>query len=283
MACLLEAASEKPGNVTPTRGFDDLDFTSFLLSSSILGDIFRRHAAKPVGIIIQEAVRESIKATGTNAHLGVILLLAPLASSFCKLGSLSRKAVSTTLAALTKKDAELTYKAIRSAKPGGLGKAPRQDVRKKPDVTLKEAMRLAADRDWIAHEYTTGFTITFSLGSMEMEENIEAGLPIREAVVQTFLGIMSHYPDSLISRKNEPEMALRASEEAGRILRLGGMFSPRGRKAVYEFDQAMRIGSNLLNPGTTADLTAAALFVYFMRHGYGALKGRKGIPWARES
>ncbi|MDH5638590.1 MAG: triphosphoribosyl-dephospho-CoA synthase, partial [Nitrospinota bacterium] len=202
--------------------------------------------------------------------------LVPLAHSFCKQGSLSRKSVSTTLAALTKKDAEIAYKAIRSANPGGLGKEPKQDVRKKPDVTLKEAMRLAADRDWIAHEYANGFPITFGLGAPEMKENIDAGLPIREAVVQTFLGIMSRYPDSLIARKNEPEMALRAAEEAGRILTLGGMFSPRGRKAVYGFDQALRIGSNLLNPGTTADLTAAALFVYFMKHGYGALKKRRG-------
>jgi len=276
MACLMEAASEKPGNVTPTRAFDDLEYTSFLLSSSILGNIFRRHAANPVGTIIFEAVRESQRATGTNAHLGVVLLLAPLAHAFCKLGSLNKKTLSLTLNSLSKKDAELAYRAIRLANPGGLGKAPKQDVRKKPDVTLQEAMGLAADRDWIAHEYARGFPITLDFGAPEIKENIGAGLPIREAVAQTFLGIMSRYPDSLIARKNDPEMARQASHEAGRILKLGGMFSPRGRKAIYEFDQTLRIGSNILNPGTTADLTAAALFVYFMKHGYGALKARKG-------
>jgi len=191
MACLLEAASEKPGNVTPTRGFDGLDFTSFLLSSQILGDVFRRNADKSVGTIIHEAVSESVKATGTNVHLGVILLLAPLAHSFCRHGTLSRKSVSSTLAALTVMDARLAYKAIRAARPGGMGKAPRQDIRKKPDVNLLEAMRLAEDRDWIAFEYTSGFSITFGLGAVEMKENIDSGLPPREAVAQTFLGVMS--------------------------------------------------------------------------------------------
>ena len=276
MACLLEAASEKPGNVTPTRGFDDLDYTGFLLSSQVVGDVFRRFAARPVGTIIHEAVRESQKAAGSNAHLGVILLLAPLANSYCRRGSLARGAVSATLSSLTKKDALLAYKAIAHANPGGLGGAPEQDVRKKPDVTLRDAMRLAAGRDSIAYEYAHGFPITFGLGAPEMKENIDAGLPPREAVVQTFLGIMSRYPDTLIARKNGPEMAQRAAEEAGRILGLGGMFSTRGRKAVYEFDQALRIGANILNPGTTADLTAAALFVYFIKYGYGALKKKKG-------
>jgi triphosphoribosyl-dephospho-CoA synthase len=272
MALLLEVASEKPGNVTPTRGFDDMTFTGFVLSSCVLGDVFGRMAKKPVGQIIHTAVTESVKSVGANAHLGAILLLAPLVSAYCRHGSISKGNVAKVLSALTRMDAELAYGAIRLANPGGLGKAPAQDVRKKPDVTLLEAMTLAAGRDWIAHEYAHGFAITLEVGAPELAANTAAGLPMTDAVIQTFLTIMNRFPDSLITRKNGPEMAREAALEAGRILNLGGMFSPRGRRAVYEFDQALRTGGNVLNPGTTADLTAAALFVYFIKHGYGALK-----------
>ncbi|MDH4183596.1 MAG: triphosphoribosyl-dephospho-CoA synthase [Nitrospinota bacterium] len=271
MALLMEAAAEKPGNVTPTRGFEEMDFTSFIISSQVVGDLLARAANKSVGWIILNAVTDAMKATGANTHLGAILLLAPLAHAFLKSGTLSARSTGATLAGLTTKDAVMAYKAIRLASPGGLGRAPQQDTRRPPTVTLLEAMKLAAERDLIAREYSTGFSITFGLGAPEMEANIGAGLAPLEAVTQTFLTIMSRHPDTLISRKNEPEMANKASEEAARILSLGGMHSARGRRAVYEFDQALRIESNLLNPGATADLTAAALFVYFIRHGYGSL------------
>ena len=275
MALLMEAAAEKPGNVTPTRGFDDMTFASFVISSLMVGQAIGRTAGKTVGAVIHAAVADSVKAAGANTHLGSILLLAPLARTYAKHGSLARGNVAKVLDALTVKDAQLAYRAIRSAGAGGLGRVPSQDVKKAPTVTLLEAMRLAAERDWIAHEYANGFSITLGVGAPELAANIAGGLPVTEAVVQTFLTLMSRYPDSLIARKNGMAMAREAALEAERILKLGGMFSGRGRRGVYDFDQALRIDSNMLNPGTTADLTAAALFAYFIKHGYGALKAQK--------
>ena len=62
-------------------------------------------------------------------------------------------------------DARHVYAAIRRARPGGLGRSDAQDVASEPDVTLLDAMRLAADRDGIAREYATGFAATFELGA----------------------------------------------------------------------------------------------------------------------
>jgi len=42
---------------------------------------------------------------------------------------------------------------------------------------------------------------------------------------------------------------------------LGGLSTSRGRNALARFDQELRKQSNLLNPGTTADVIAAALAV----------------------
>jgi triphosphoribosyl-dephospho-CoA synthetase len=45
------------------------------------------------------------------------------------------------------------------------------------------------------------------------------------------------------------------------VLEAGGVRSAAGRQAVDEMDRALRDGRNSNNPGTTADLTAAAIFV----------------------
>jgi triphosphoribosyl-dephospho-CoA synthetase len=55
--------------------------------------------------------------------------------------------------------------------------------------------------------------------------------------------------------------AERVSSLARDTLEAGGVRSAAGRQAVEEMDRAMRDARNSNNPGTTADLTAAAIFV----------------------
>ena len=49
------------------------------------------------------------------------------------------------------------------------------------------------------------------------------------------------------------------SAMAKEVLKLGGLETSRGRKRLRGFDHELRGSSNLLNPGTTADIIAAAL------------------------
>jgi triphosphoribosyl-dephospho-CoA synthase len=49
------------------------------------------------------------------------------------------------------------------------------------------------------------------------------------------------------------------SSDAKAVLELGGLETEEGRKSLQQFDKKMRLSKNNLNPGTTADLTAAAL------------------------
>ena len=48
---------------------------------------------------------------------------------------------------------------------------------------------------------------------------------------------------------------------ARQVLTAGGVRSARGRAALAEFDASLRQDGNALNPGTTADLVTAVLFV----------------------
>jgi triphosphoribosyl-dephospho-CoA synthetase len=54
------------------------------------------------------------------------------------------------------------------------------------------------------------------------------------------------------------EKALEVSANA-RAIRELGLKTPKGKQRLQEFDRKLRLKGNSCNPGTTADLTAAAL------------------------
>jgi triphosphoribosyl-dephospho-CoA synthase len=81
-------------------------------------------------------------------------------------------------------------------------------------------------------------------------------------VVQTYLELLAAVPDTLIARKQGLEVAQAVSAEAARVLAAGGVFSLEGQRAIAELDAHLRVvKDNSFNPGTTADLVAATLFV----------------------
>jgi triphosphoribosyl-dephospho-CoA synthase len=78
------------------------------------------------------------------------------------------------------------------------------------------------------------------------------------SVIETFLLVLSEYPDTLIARKAGMDKAREVSLRARQVLS-SGSDTAEGRKELLEFDNWLRASSNLLNPGTTADVMAAAL------------------------
>ena len=260
LACLLEVSAPKPGNVSPGRHFADLTYEDFLTSAVAIGPAFTRVADQPVGETIRQAIELTACWTRTNTNLGIVLLLAPLARAASGSGEL-RSALRRVLDEMTVKDAQAVYAAIRRARPGGLGRSDTQDVASEPDVTLLEAMRLAADRDGIAREYATAFAVTFERGAPTLTRARADGLSWSDAVVETYLTLLAHSIDTHIVRRTGVAAAERVSSLAREALEAGGVRSATGRQAIEEMDRAMRDARNSNNPGTTADLTAAAIFV----------------------
>lgn len=269
LACLLEVSADKPGNVTPFADFADTRYTDFLASSVILGQVLRKAATFAVGSLVLDAVRETKRLVGRNTNLGIALLFAPLAKAALRRGRRPlRSRLRSVLTALTPYDGQRVYEAIRLAEPGGLGQADQLDVRATHGrVLLLEAMHAAADRDSIAREYATDFEITFTVGAPTLERALrELGDP-EASVIQTYLTLLSRVPDSLIARKCGTQEAARISREAGKILAIGGVCTEQGWRRLQRLDRALRRDDNRLNPGTTADLTASALFVVALEHG----------------
>src|SRR5580765_6450377 len=203
LACLIEASAPKPGNVSPGRPFADLSYADFLASAAAIGAPLAGAGTRPVGATVRLAVEATARWTRSNSNLGLVLLLAPLARAALAESRDTdlRDGVRRVLEATTVDDAREVYAAIRLAAPGGLGRVEQQDVADEPTLPLVEAMRLAADRDLIAREYTTAFELTFLSGAPALERARGDALSWDEAVVETFLSLLAAAPDTHIARR----------------------------------------------------------------------------------
>jgi triphosphoribosyl-dephospho-CoA synthase len=270
LACLLEASAPKPGNVSPGRHFADLRYEDFLASAAAIGAPLAGAGTRPVGATVRLAIEATAHWTRSNSNLGTVLLLAPLARAALTRGRENedvtglRSLLVPVLEATTVEDARDVYAAIRRAAPGGLGRVGAQDVSDEPTKTLVEVMRLAAERDSIAREYATAFELTFRTGAPALERARGDGLSWNDASVETFLMLLAAVPDSHIARRGGAAMAEKVSSHARAALLAGGVRSPAGRRAIDEMDGRLRDARHIGNPGTTADLTAAAIFVVLL-------------------
>ncbi len=261
LACLYEATAPKPGNVHPGAAFTDVNFEDFEASAKAIGPVMQDAQSHGVGQTILNAVQATRDAVGTNTNLGMILLFAPLAA--ISDGRNLSQDVHSVLANLTFEDTRLAYQAIRLANAGGLGQAAEADVCSDPppSLNLAEAMRLAADRDLIARQYTNGFADVFSGTAKFILEGLAEDLGIGQSIIWAHVRQLAAEPDSLIQRKCGPQIARQARDRAATVLSSGPPGAAVFEHAVNELDLWLRADGHRRNPGTTADLIAAGLFV----------------------
>jgi triphosphoribosyl-dephospho-CoA synthase len=269
LACLLEASAPKPGNVSPYASFRDATYEDFLASAAAIGPALAAAGERPLGATIRAAVEATARWAPSNTNLGLVLLLAPLARAALRAGRDSLRAMlAATLADTTVADAGDAYVAIRFAAPGGLGRANAQDVADAPTVTLREAMALARDRDAIAREYATNFESTFEIGAPALRRALSDGLGWRDGVVEVYLTLLATSPDTHIARKLGTDAAVTVQRRAQAVCDAGGVRTTAGRDATAKLDHELRDEANTLNPGTTADLTGAAIYVVLLEGGW---------------
>jgi len=290
LAMLLEVTAAKPGNVNLTVGFEGTRVEHFLASAVAAESSFEEAAHHGIAVqdkklsvsdvgmgqIIKECAADiNVWQKGGNTLLGSVMLLVPIAVAagmtpteenfgfdFSRLRENLKLAVEST----TAEDAVHLYEAIDVAKPSGLGGAPDLDVTDpasktrilKENVSLYEVCKIAAGYDDICSEWVNNYPITFDLAYPYLTAQLKHG-DLNTAVVHTFLKVLSEHPDTFIARKVGAEKARKISLDAKKVLELGGLETPAGRKSNIELDRRLRESRNLLNPGTTADITAAAL------------------------
>ncbi|MEA3128682.1 MAG: triphosphoribosyl-dephospho-CoA synthase [Paraburkholderia sp.] len=265
-ACALDVSTPKPGNVSVQSPGHGMSAAQFLASADAAADALLARGA-PVGLRILDAVTRTREAVGCNTNLGIVLLVAPLAAALDHTGRAPsvqswRDATAKVLAALDVDDARLAYRAIALANPGGLGEAAEQSVHAPPTVGLRDAMCLASERDSIARQYANGFRDIFETGLAAYGEAPPHAPEV--AMLNVFLAFLSGWPDSHIVRKHGMALAQSvtlAAREQRVQWRKTPLQSQRARASAQLDAWDAELKAHAINPGTSADLAVATLFV----------------------
>ncbi|TKX42986.1 MULTISPECIES: triphosphoribosyl-dephospho-CoA synthase [unclassified Halorubrum] len=259
-------------------------------------------AGPAVGDAFERAVRGMADRAGTNTQFGCLLLLVPLVRAAADPDrDLSPAGLDALCRATTVEDAVAFYRAfevvdvaVDDPPPG----ADDLDVRRGSDAepairdrgaTLRDVLALSADPtggagdgdgaadrvpDRNAAEWAEGFPRTFRAAEWILSDEG----PLADRAARAFLGLLAAEPDTLVA---STQGAATAREASGRAAALLGVDSagPGGvggvdavpTDAVHgaDLDAAESLADEFvaagINPGTTADLTCAALFVALRR------------------
>ncbi|QBQ56446.1 triphosphoribosyl-dephospho-CoA synthase [Nitrosococcus wardiae] len=261
-ACRVEVLAPKPGNVNAYGRGHGMEVEDFLHSAQAIAPVLSI-PGKGVGERILAAVIATKTVVKTNTNLGIILLFSPLARATLEAEKPAtlRQALTTVLARLDIDDARLAYQGIRLAQPGGMGHSPAHDIAEEPQVTLLEAMQWAAEWDNIARQYHSGFGDIFELGIPSLLEGFAKWENIEWATTLAYLTFLATLPDSLVRRKYGATVAAQVAQKASQIQKQLIIQGPgfQMETKLRAWDQALK--RDLINPGTSADLTAATLLV----------------------
>lgn len=260
-----ELEALKPGNVSRYAGGHDMTCEDFVRSAEVVTPILCRRDLG-VGARILVAAEATQSAVGCNTNLGMLLLFAPLirAWEIRGEGESLLTAVRRVLAGLDREDAAAVYAAIRTARPAGLGQVPEHDVNSDVEVDLHTAMAAAREHDLIALQYYSNFEEIFFIGLISLEKYKNIWKHLEWATVGCYLTFMSRFPDSHVGRKHGRKVAEDIQERSKVLLKcFDNNNDPEALKnALLDYDRELKNAN--INPGTSADLTAASLLLYHL-------------------
>ncbi|GAA0516042.1 triphosphoribosyl-dephospho-CoA synthase [Halorubrum aquaticum] len=300
LALLLEVAgTPKPGNVDRRRDLADLRFESFLGGAVGAREGLERAArGAAVGHAFERAVAGMADRAGTNTQFGCLLLLVPLLRA-TRNGDLSPAGLDRVTREATVDDAVDFYRAFEHVDVA-VGDPPEDatdlDVRRGADaepalrergVTLRDVMATSASvgdggendggdggsnddsdervPDRNAQEWIEGFPRTFRAAEWVLTDEG----PLSDRAARAFLGLLATEPDTLVATAHGPTVAREASAEARAIVSDGDPAPDADAVHAIDLDAVEGLATSFhergINPGTTADLTCAALYVALRR------------------
>jgi len=264
LALLLEVTgTPKPGNVDRHRDYPGLRFEHFAAGAvGALPGLRMAADGAPLGAAFERAVDGMSDQSGGNTQFGALLMLVPLVRAAAE-DRLSPSGVADVVEATSVEDACGFYRAFEhvdvavddppedlddlDVRRGG----DATDALRRRETTLYDVMDLSADVDGVAAELTGGFERSFEAAEWVLADEG----PVYRRASRAFLRLLADEEDTFVVTRNGPEAAAEATRRAGAVL--------RGEEDAEEL--AEEFVERDINPGTTADLTAAALFVALER------------------
>lgn len=260
LALLLEVSgTPKPGNVDRHRDYGDLRFEQFMAGAvgSLSG---LRMAADGVtlGRAFERAIAGMSEQSGGNTQFGALLMLTPLVRAAAT-DRLTAAGTTAIVEATTVDDACSFYRAFEHVDvaveepPEGLdaldvrrGSEAVETLRER-ETTLYDVMGFSEEVDGVAAEWTSGFERSFEAAEWLLADDG----PIYRRASRTFFRLLADQPDTFVITRNSEAAAEEATERARAVL--------EGAEDGEELAEEFR--DRDINPGTTADITAAALFI----------------------
>ena len=256
-----------------------MEFEDFIISGVVIGDTICEACSDvdvenpKLGKYILQAVGETDRWIKNNTNLGIVMMTTPIAVAAAISSDFNqiRENIKLLMSNTSVDDACDLYDAINIADAGGMGDQDEYDVAsdnaknelRKNNQTMFDVLKISAPWDMLAREMTSDMPAVFEIGYPTYHK-FRSEKSKNQACVLTFLTILSQVPDTLISRKYGSDEALKISMMTRDLLKLKDSDDFEDR--LKEFDDYLF--KNKYNPGTTADLTAASIFVSYLKSNF---------------
>jgi triphosphoribosyl-dephospho-CoA synthase len=133
-------------------------------------------------------------------------------------------------------------------------------------TNLYEFTKFYEERDVIFYELANKYQITIKYGYSTFVKVYEETSNFKKSIIQTYVTLLAEKKDTHVAKRFGNEVATTINKKAKLIIKQGGIFTVQGKQKINELDSYLRTShSRVINPGSTADLTATTIFLALLQ------------------